>query len=238
MKAATKARSKGRTGTRPTSPRPVNPNSKRGRTMAREAQRRRTRWFWVGAVAVVVALFAAAVFFGGGQDSSATKVEQTRPISASGDALPPLMDPDDAVGMKSPEIAGESFSGEAVSITSDGTPKMIIFLAHWCPHCQAEVPKLQSWIDQSGFPEGVDVVSVVTSTDPNQPNYPPSEWLTREGWTVPVVVDDASSSGAERFGVNGYPFFVFVDREGRVQHRASGELAVEHIEEILATLRS
>lgn len=238
MKEATKTRSRGRAGTRPTSPRPVNPNSKRGRTMAREAHRRRTRWFWIGAAAVVAALFVAAVVLGGSEDPGATDVKQTRPVSASGDALPPLTDPDDAIGMKAPELTGESFSGDAVSIASDGTPKMILFLAHWCPHCQAEVPVLQSWIDRAGSPEGVEVVSVVTATDPNQPNYPPSEWLSREGWTVPVIVDDAASTGGQAFGVNGYPFFVFVDGEGNVQQRASGELSVEKIEEILATLRS
>jgi hypothetical protein len=68
------------------------------------------------------------------------------------------------------------------------------------------------------------------------PNYPPSAWLEREGWTSPVVVDDRASTVGATFGVTGYPYFVFVDGNGRVAHRASGELPISYIEERIVDL--
>ena len=207
-------------------------NSKRARAKEREAQRRRSQRFFVGGTIGLILLLAIAILMTRSQDTESPSIRQTRAVSVSGDALPPLGETDDAIGMKIPEAEGESFTGGKTRIDASGA-KMILFLAHWCPHCQAEVPVVQSWLDSGGLPEGVEIVSVSTATDPAQPNYPPSEWLEREGWSVPVLVDDAGSSTGAAFGVNSYPFFVFVDADGKVHHRASGELSIEHIESIL-----
>ena len=54
-------------------------------------------------------------------------------VTISGDGLPTLSDvaADDAVGMAFPEVSGVDFDGNAVSISADGRPKLIINLAHW-----------------------------------------------------------------------------------------------------------
>lgn len=207
-------------------------SSKKALAAEREARRRRSQRFFVAGVAGLIALLVVAIMLTRSQDTESPSIRQTREVSVSGEALPPLEETDDAIGMKIPEAAGESFTGGTTRVDASG-PAVILFLAHWCPHCQAEVPVVQSWLDSGGLPDGVDIVSVSTATDPAQPNYPPSEWLEREGWSVPVLVDDADSTTAAAFGVNSYPFFVFVDSEGRVHHRASGELGIEHIESIL-----
>ena len=211
-------------------------NSKRARELERAAHKRRSQRYFVGGVLALVALLVVAILATRTGDDDVSTIDQTRPVSVAGEALPPLADNDTAVGAAMPEVSGESFEGASVAIESDGTPKMIIFLAHWCPHCQAEVPVIQSWLEAEGMPAGVDVVSVATATDPAQPNYPPSEWLEREGWTVPVLVDDAASSAGAAFGVNSYPFFAFVDGDGNIEHRVSGELSIDQIEAILSDL--
>lgn len=38
-----------------------------------------------------------------------------------------------------PDVDGETFAGERVIVGSDGRPKVVMFLVHWCPHCQAGV---------------------------------------------------------------------------------------------------
>jgi hypothetical protein len=60
-------------------------------------------------------------------------IEQIRPVTVTGTALPLFPDAgaDPAVGMAMPELEGASFDGSAVSITNDGRPKVILFLAHW-----------------------------------------------------------------------------------------------------------
>src|SRR5699024_5507678 len=108
-----------------------------------------------------------------------------------------------------PTVSGSAFDGSSVKIAADGRPKVVIFLAHWCPHCQAEVPVVQAWINAKGMPDGVDLVTVATGIDPKAPNYPPDAWLAREGWTVPVIVD-STNTVAQAYGLSAYPFGTFI----------------------------
>ena len=93
-----------------------------------------------------------------------------------------------ASGLQIPKVTGENFAGTEVTIDpADGKAKAIVFLAHWCPNCQAEVPRVQAWIDGGGGVEGVDMYAVATSMNSSRGNYPASAWLDREGWTAPVL---------------------------------------------------
>ena len=146
-------------------------------------------------------------------------------VSISSGGLPPFDGnpaDDPALGMSIPEVSSLDFDGTPASIENDGTPKMILFLAHWCVHCQREVPALQSWIDQNGVPAGVDLVSVATSISEIRSNYPPDAWLRREGWTPPVVVDNSAGSIANAFGLTSFPYYVLVDGSGEVVMRLAG----------------
>jgi thiol-disulfide isomerase/thioredoxin len=211
-------------------------NSKRARTRARQERAKKSQRFFIGGTVLLVALFGVAIAVTSSGNDSETDIAQTRSVSITGDALPSLTEEDRVIGVQIPEVEGSSFEAEPLSIERNGIPKAIIFLAHWCPHCQNEVPVVQAWLEDGGMPAGIELVSVATSTDRAQVNYPPSEWLDREGWSVPTIVDDARSSVATAYGVDGYPFFVFVDAEGNVHHRESGELPIERIESILAEL--
>jgi thiol-disulfide isomerase/thioredoxin len=64
---------------------------------------------------------------------------------------------------------------------------VVVFVAHWCPHCQAEVPRIVALAKAGKV--SVPIVGVATGTDASAPNYPPSAWLQREGWPYPVLVD-------------------------------------------------
>lgn len=165
-------------------------------------------------------------------------VQETRPVRVDGTKLPRLEDglPDAAVGARLPVLRGSSFDGRPVTIESDGHPKVVLFLAHWCPHCQRELPRLAAWLRQGGAPAGVTVHAVATGTRPDRPNYPPSEWITREGWPRPVLADDADGTAAAAVGLSAYPFFVFVDREGRVVSRRTGEIPIEELDAVLRGL--
>ncbi len=185
-------------------------------------------------VLVVAGIFAVVLTSGNDGGGDAEAVAGT--VSVTGGSLPLPEDPDPAVGMAAPAVSGEDFTGAPVSIGSDGRAKAIVFLAHWCPHCQAEVPVIQGWVDSGGVPADVDLYSVATSNDPSQPNYPPDTWLQGEGWTVPVLVDDAEDTVGRAFGVSAFPFFVFVDAEGSVAARATGELSIEQLETYLAAI--
>ena len=158
--------------------------------------------------------------------------------TVSGQDLPTLVDAaaDPAVGEAAPEVTGADFDGEPVAITDDGSAKIIVFLAHWCPHCQNEVPWVTEWLGVTDLPDGVDFYSVATGIDPNADNYPPSDWLEREGWPAPVIVDDPTNTAAGAFGLNAYPFWVAVNADGTIFGRASGGLSPEILDALVLSL--
>jgi thiol-disulfide isomerase/thioredoxin len=186
-------------------------------------------------VGVAALLIAAVVFTGEGTSEAG---EQIGTPVISGDSLPqfPNSPPDPAAGLLAPEVVGTNYSDEQVEINHDGTPTAIVFLAHWCSHCQAEVPRVTEWLDETGGVEGVDIISVATAMDEGQPNYPPETWLSREDWPVPVIRDDANSTVWGAYGNGGFPYWVFLDGEGRVVARTAGELQIDQLEALLAAL--
>ncbi|MDK1011162.1 MAG: hypothetical protein QGM48_08835, partial [Actinomycetota bacterium] len=142
----------------------------------------------IGAVGgLVVLLLVAAVVFG--TEEVGAEYGSPEIVGVSLPAMPSSVSVDtSAAGLVAPDVFGQDFVGDDVSITNDGTAKGIVFLAHWCPHCQEEVPRVQEWIDNGGGVDGADRYSVFTAASSGRPNHPPSEWLVREGWTAPLVV--------------------------------------------------
>jgi len=177
---------------------------------------------------------------GSGAAVAADATQETASVQISGTDLPPFpqgasgltdASTDPAVGQVIPKVVGQSFDGSEVTLDpAAGQPQLVIFLAHWCPVCQGEVPVLQDWIDQGGVPENVKVTAVATSVNPDKPNYPPSKWIAREGWTPQVMLDDSGSSAAQAYGLPGFPYFVLTDAEGKVVQRGSGKLPVEQLQ--------
>lgn len=208
-----------------------------------------------GATVAVIAVIAAVVFLwpsgddGGGDAKQGTGAEaaqnatqENATVQISGEDLPELPDTggflanaaeDPAVGLQVPTLTGQSFDESEVTIDGgDGKPKLVVFLAHWCPHCQNEVPLIQDWIDSGDVPDDLDIYAVSTGVDSNQPNYPPSRWLASEGWTPPILLDDDGQSAASSWGLTGFPYFVFVDAEGKVWQRGSGEVPIEDLKRL------
>lgn len=196
----------------------------------------------VGATVAVIAVIAVvAVLLTGGDDGEPIEsVQETAFIEVSGEPLPQypptngfLADPatDPAVGMTPPTLTGESFDASPVTIDpTDGRAKVVIFAAHWCPHCQKEIPLIQEWIDGDSLPAEVDVYLVSTSPDADRPEYPPSAWLGSVGWSETVLLDNADQAAAQAYGLTGFPYMVFIDADGAVTQRASGELPITDFE--------
>lgn len=187
-----------------------------------------------GAVGAVALALVLAVALSGGADRATERQELGAP-TVTGDPLPPYDPavPDPAVGMRLPEVTGETFDGDPVVVDARG-PGVVLLVAHWCSHCQAEVPLLTDWF-AAGAPD-VAWSTVSTAASSQQPNWPPSAWLDREEYPRPVLADDADGSVASAYGATGFPFWVFVDSSGEVAGRASGRLSVEQLEAALAQL--
>lgn len=182
---------------------------------------------FLAAIAAIGAIAIAISVSGGDDDSGSGGVDQTRPVTVEGESLAPFTDDsgnDPALGQVAPTITGEDFAGRPVTIAADGKPKAVAFVAHWCPHCQAEVPRIKRWLDQTGLPADVGLYFVSTSVNANNPNYPPSEWLEREGVSdIPTIADDEASTALQAYGAGGFPYLVYLDADNKVVLRTSGE---------------
>lgn len=190
-------------------------------------------WWIVGGVVAVALIAAMALSFGGFEEEP----DEFGTPTVSGAALAAFTGGEDpAIGATIPAVAGTDFDDNTVEIAPGGSAQAIMFLAHWCPHCQDEVPRVQDWIDGGGLPDGVEIVSVSTSISRNQPNYPASDWLQGEGWTAPVIVDNEAGDVHAAFGSGPFPFWVFVDAEGKVVARTAGEMPIEQLEAMVTSL--
>lgn len=215
-----------------------------------------------GIVAVVVGLIVAAAAFAlltGGDDSGdattttgqasgsgasvttpstpagAVAVGSVRVVGASLPAFPES-GADRAKGLAFPEISGQDVvTGRSVAISNDGRPKIVMVIAHWCPHCQREVPVVADWLARDARASLVDVYAISTAVDRSRGNFPPADWLLREGWDVPTIADDANGTAFRATGASSFPSFVAIDAQGKVVARTSGELSADQFARLVTT---
>ena len=214
----------------------------------------------IGVIVLVLGLAGAAVLLTGGDDESSggvlapgettrptygDDVQENRPVEVTGDPLPSLDsvgDNDIAIGTPMPVVAGATFDGNAVTVggATDG-PTMYVFLAHWCPHCNDEIPELIELNNRGGVPDELNVVAISTAVDQTAPNYPPSEWIVDKDWPAPwpVMADSVESTTFVVNGGSGFPYLMIADADGNVLARASGTKSAEElaawIQDALAT---
>ena len=201
----------------------------------------------VGSVVAIVIIFFIAVF---ALQPSAEKNFFGGEINVEGDSLPSLsldfnrdcalfenfnycqqLEP--AANFDAPIISGTDINGNQIS-TDSNDPRIILFLAHWCPHCQQEVKTIQKWINENGNPDPIKIYAVLTSINSSQPNYPPDKWLESENWSLPTFIDNDQDGVAKHFGIRGFPFWVIVDHHGKIITRLSVSYTEEQFEIILA----
>ena len=156
----------------------------------------------------------------------------------SGDALPEYAGENDiniSVGLQAPSFSGPDQNSEIISLEKNGKSKILLFLAHWCPHCQAEVPVVQEYIDTFGLPADVEVIGILTSIDRSRDNYPPHDWLVKEGWSETQIYDLDREIGTA-FGLNAFPYWVTLDKDLKVVNRVTGELTPDQITVLINVL--
>lgn len=165
----------------------------------------------------------------GATDAPSGDLAEAWPVTITGTALPELPESgaDPAVGTTAPTLSGFTFDGTPVAVDPAKGPVMLVFLAHWCPHCQREVPVIVDWAASGDVPDGLQVIAVTTAVVPDRENFPPSAWMEREAWPFPVLADSAGSEAAQAFGLSGFPFSVVIDTDGTVLGRVAGELGAQ-----------
>jgi len=208
------------------------------------AQKNQTKFIAGGVAAAIAAIVAVVLVVGGGSSSSSTTTStitsnsgdvvtaaEFQPVEAEGEMLVQLEDPDSdpARGKIAPVVNGFGFDGAPLTIAPTGKPMLVVFLAHWCPHCNAEIPRLIEWKDSGAMPADLGVVGVSTGARDDAPNWPPSQWVVDKAWPWPVMADNEDQSAAVAFGVSGYPGLILLNGDGKVLARRSGEAGIDEL---------
>ncbi len=170
------------------------------------------------------------------------------PVDVTGEWLPQYPDVgipeggfDAAVGETPPVLVGLDKDGNPIQIDpATSGPTMLMFLAHWCSHCNNEVPRINEMRDAGAFPDDLNIIAVLTGSSPQAPMWPPTEWIDDMGWTYPTFVDGIdleleSFIAYDAYGVGGFPFGVLLAEDGTVAYRWSGERQPDELSAAIST---
>ena len=165
----------------------------------------------------------------------------SQPVIVTGEALVTFDSTaaDPAVGQPAPLLNGFDFESNPIAVDPAANgPYMIVFLAHWCPHCNAEIPRLLDWKASGAVPAELNVLGVATAVASSGPNFPPGQWFSDKGWSWPVMVDESQGEGnagkaASAYGATGWPYFVIIGADGLVKARVSGEIEISDLQVVI-----
>ncbi len=211
-------------------------------------------WMWVTiAIVVIAAVVGIVIATTGGSDDNTPAASETtaggggltdlptsQPVTVTGTPLPAYATTgtDTALGMTAPILDGFNFNSQPIKVDAADGAYMLVFLAHWCPHCNAEVPRLLAWKNSGQVPADLRVIGVATAVSSTSVNFPPAQWFSNKGWAWPVMVDESQGDGAagkaaQAYGATGWPYFVIVGKDGKVKARSSGEIAITDLQKIV-----
>ncbi|MBP9115101.1 MAG: TlpA family protein disulfide reductase [Acidimicrobiia bacterium] len=154
--------------------------------------------------------------------NSKTGPDKLEPVPKEGSA-------DTEIGKIVPTITAKDFQDKDVTIAPGKKPYVLAFVAHWCIHCQREIPLFVRLNNENKIPKNIEVYAIATGTDTTRDNFPPSKWLSREEWPWTKVADDQAGTLVATMGSPGFPYVVYVNADGTIQARTSGEQTEETI---------
>lgn len=187
------------------------------------------------AVAVVAFVGVVAVLSVNERADLPTLASFSAPVDVQGEALLPYDEGSDPTAgvAPSPVITARTLDDVEMTLGAPGKAQVLVFLAHWCPVCDQELPVLRNVIEAGGVPEDVEVIAVLTGLDPGRPNWPPDAWLRDAGVDVVAVRDDVGDPLMRAFGLRAYPAWAVIDADGTIQARRQGLLTSVAISQLL-----
>lgn len=193
-------------------------------------------WVPIGIIGLVVAVVVIGIVASSQSDDGDDAFAYSE-VGFVGTALAPQPQSgsDPAIGTTAGAARGSDPEGINVEFVN-GSPRALMFVAHWCSHCQAEFDAMNAWeVEGNEFPSGVEIQTIATWTDPARPNYPPGAWLAENGMDGPTILDDRDFTLAQAFGLAGTPMWIFVDADGRIVDR-TGSLPPAELSDRMAAL--
>jgi thiol-disulfide isomerase/thioredoxin len=169
--------------------------------------------------AVIVALLVAVVVTSGGDGDGG---EPAPPGSVTIDREPgPALQPGETI----PSWSAPALDGSGTMRWEDqlGAPIVLTIWAPWCPHCQAELPRL---VEALRTHPDIRLVTISTAVEQSTA-FTSQGYLDSEGLDFPVAVDDAELTLHDGLGVGGFPSTYFVTADGTVVNHVEGEIGLQ-----------
>ena len=123
-----------------------------------------------------------------------------------------------AVGAPIPDFTVKSQEGKTLTkADSVGKPTLIVFFASWCPHCQAEAPRI---VQIAKANPDLNVVMIGVGDRETQADI--YSFAGKYGLPFPTFADPTAQDlgkTAQAWGITGYPTLFAVDKTGIVRDR-------------------
>ncbi len=103
-----------------------------------------------------------------------------------------------------------------------GKVVFIDFMATWCVTCKASMPELEQLNSKYFSTISFVMISITTSVSDNISLMKQFKSEYQANWTFVVPLPFAMYGIERDYGVNAYPTYVIVDREGQIAYRTVG----------------
>ena len=125
-----------------------------------------------------------------------------------------------------PSFPMEDSQGNTVQL-SDFLGDKPVFLNFWastCSPCKQEMPDIQALYEQYG--EQIHFVLVNVGSAMKDTREKAESYLTEQGFTFPVYYD-VDYQAITTYGINSFPFSIFIDAQGNLVTYGQGMLSAE-----------
>ena len=125
-----------------------------------------------------------------------------------------------------PSFPMEDAQGNTVQL-SDFLGDKPVFLNFWastCSPCKQEMPDIQALYEQYG--EQIHFVLVNVGSAMKDTREKAESYLTEQGFTFPVYYD-VDYQAITTYGINSFPFSIFIDAQGNLVTYGQGMLSAE-----------
>lgn len=183
---------------------------------------KRTPWSLIitGALVLVGVIAVAAFVIAGNVNKAGQKENPPAPLAAP------------AIGAAAPDFSAKAKDGSTITKADiAGKPTLIVFFASWCPHCQAEAPKLKALAEAN--PDLKLVFLGVGYNDTQKDIY---DFQTK--FSLPVPTYDDGGKAASVYGITSYPTLVAVNKGGIISDRDTGEVSQDRLNALVAKAKA
>lgn len=133
------------------------------------------------------------------------------------------------VGQLAPDFELKSFDGKDYKLSRYRGEKGVVvnFFATWCPHCNAEAPRLESLY--SKYNTQVEFLSV---DDSQEDAGRVRQFYQAHSISFPLLLDP-NVDVTRAYSVRAQPYSLFVDKEGVIKAVKYGENSPDDLEQFL-----